>query len=239
MSCAEILWHYLIERYPARRFVPLALLLASAGMLAVPGTERLGAVAALTTGLWAALAAYVAVLALRVWDDLQDRERDASVHPDRITLRDDAATPLRYLELVSAAAAIVLIATGSRPMTRLFVFALLGAAFGLWYRARASLDVSPVLAAHVVLIKYPVIAYLVAPGVVHGTKGLVLAAPVMVTVYLLVCIHEGLHDPQLRRSRLARGVLVAESALMLPLLGLVIASILEIHPLFFGRGSLP
>ena len=71
-------------------------------------------------------------------------------------------------------------------------------------------------------------------------SGLALAAPVLMTVYLLLCIHEGLDDPELRRSRVARGVLVAEAALMLPLLGLVIVSMLEpLRVLSFGRGSMP
>lgn len=239
MSRAEIIRRYLVERYRTRRFIPLALLLASAGMLAAPGTERLGTVAAFGSGLRACFIAYIVVLALRVWDDLQDRERDALAHPDRITVRAEAATPLRHLAWASVAATTVLIATGDEPLARLLVFALLGATLGFWYRVRTSLAPSPVLTAHVVLIKYPVIAYLVAPGAVHGASGLTLAAPVLVAVYLLLCIHEGLDDPELRRSRAARGVLVAESALILPLLGLVIASMLDLHLIFFGRGSNP
>ncbi|MEO7858461.1 MAG: hypothetical protein ABIU76_15805 [Gemmatimonadaceae bacterium] len=240
MSRAETVRHYLFERYPSRRFVPLALLLAGAGLLAVPGTEHLSTVAALHSGLRTSLVVYLIVLSLRVWDDLEDRERDARLHPERITVRVASVTPLRHLQWASAAVASVLIATGARPATRLLVLSLLVAVLGIWYRARASLAPSSVIVAHVVLLKYPVIAYLVAPGVVRGVSGLALAAPVLMTVYVLLCIHEGLDDPELRRSRVARGVLVAEAALMLPLLGLVIVSMLEpLRVLFFGRGSMP
>ena len=240
MSGAETMRRYLSERYPSRRFVPLALLLAGAGMLSVPGAEHLSTAAALRAGLRASLVAYLIILSLRVWDDLEDRERDAPAHPDRVTVRVASATPLRYLQWASAATASVLIATGTQPATRLLVLSLLVAALGIWYRARAWLAPAAVVTAHVVLLKYPVSAYLVAPGVVRGVRGLVLAAPVLVTVYLLLCIHEGLDDPELRRSRAARDVLVAEAGLILPLLALVVVSMLEpLRVLAFDRGSLP
>lgn len=240
MSRAETMRRYLSERYPSRRFVPLALLLAGAGMLAVPRTEHISTVAVLRPGLRAALVAYLIVLSLRVWDDLEDRERDAPAHPDRVSVQIASATPLRYLQWASAAVVSVLIATGAEPATRLLVLSLLAAVLGIWYRARASLTPSSVIAAHVVLLKYPVIAYLVAPGAVRGVSGLALAAPALMMVYLLLCIHEGLDDPELRRSRVARRVLVAEAALMVPLLGLVIVSMLEpLRVLSFGRGTVP
>ena len=122
-------------------------------------------------------------------------------------------------------------------MNRLLVSALLGIALAVWYCGRASLSPSPVFAAHVVLAKYPVVAYLAAPGTLRGSSGLALAAPVFIAMYLLLCIHEALDDPELFRSRVGRRVLVAESVLMLPLLGLVFASISHLQ-LFFGRGSL-
>lgn len=240
MSSAETMRRYLSERYPSQRFVLLALVLAAAGLLAVPTSEHLGTVAALSSGLRASFVAYLIVLSLRLWDDLEDRERDARLHPDRITVRVASVTPLRYLQWVSAAVASVFIATGAQPTTRLIVLSLLVTLLGIWYRARVSLAPSSVVVAHVVLLKYPVIAYLVAPGVVRGVSGLALAAPVLMTVYLLLCIHEGVDDPELRHSRIARAVLMAEAALMLPLLGFVIVSKLQaLRVLSFGQGSMP
>ena len=237
MSRTEIIRRYVIERYPARRFVVLALFLSGSGILAVPAAERADVTEAFGSAIRGALVAWLIVLALRVWDDLEDRGHDALAHPDRITVRPEAAAPLRYLSLVSSGGAIALVAIGVEPVNRLLICALLGVALALWYRRRASLTPSRVSAAHVVLAKYPVIAYLAAPGTLRGSSGLALAAPVFIAMYLLLCIHEALDDPELLRSQVGRRVLVAESVLMLPLLGLVIASISHLQ-LFFGRGSL-
>ena len=237
MSRPDIIRRYMIERYPARRFVALALLLSGSGFLAMLPEQRADLTEAFVSFIRGALVASLIVLALRVWDDLEDRGHDALAHPDRVTVRPEAAVPLRYLSLVSGGGAIALVAIGVEPVNRLLICALLGVALGIWYWARTSLSASRVIAAHVVLAKYPVIAYVAAPGTLRGISGLALAAPVFIAMYLLLCIHEALDDPELFRSRVGRRVLVAESVLMLPLLGLVIASIS--HPqLFFGRGSL-
>ncbi|HVF39591.1 MAG TPA: hypothetical protein VM939_06790 [Gemmatimonadaceae bacterium] len=239
MSHADIIQQYLSERYPAKRFVPFALFLAAAGMLAVPGAEDFRTAATLRSGLLAAFTGYLIVLVLRIWDDLQDRKHDAHVHPDRITLRDDAPRSLRYLARLSASGAILILAAGSHPAPRLLVLALLAASLGVWYGARELSKPMPVIGAHIVLIKYPVIAYIVAPGSTGSARELLMAAPMLIAVYLLLCIHEVLDDPALRRSRTARGVLIAESAVMVPLTALLIASALELDLSFFGRGSLP
>ena len=237
MSRPDIIRRYMIERYPARRFVTLALFVSGSGFLAVPSAERGNVAEALGSAMRGALVAYLIVLTLRVWDDLEDRRHDALAHPDRITVRPEVAVPLRYLTLVSGGGAIALVAIGVEPLNRLLICALLGVALGIWYWAGTSLSPSRVIAAHVVLAKYPVIAYVAAPGTLRGISGLVLAAPVFIAMYLLLCIHEALDDPELFRSRMGRRVFIAESVLMLPLLGLVFASISHLQ-LFFGRGSL-
>lgn len=237
MSRPDIIRRYMIERYPAHRFVALALFLSGSGFLAMPAAQRADLTEAFGSVVRGALVAYLIVLALRVWDDLEDRGHDAFAHPDRITVRPEAAAPLRHLSLVSGGGAIALVAIGVEPLNRLLICALLGAALGIWYWGRTSLSPSRVIAAHVVLAKYPVIAYLTAPGTPIGWRGLASAAPVFIAMYLLLCIHEALDDPELLRSRIGRRVLVAECVLMLPLLGLVITSIPHLQ-LFFGRGSL-
>ena len=237
MSRPDIIRRYMIERYPARRFVALALFVAGSGFLAVSSARQDSIAAAIGSAMRGALVAWLIVLALRVWDDLEDRGHDALAHPDRITVRLEAAAPLRSLSVVSGVSAIALVSIGEEPLKRLLICAILGAALGIWYWARTSLSPSRVIAAHVVLAKYPVIAYLAAPGTLSGRSGLTPAAPVFIAMYLLLCIHETLDDPELFRSRVGRRVFIAESLLMLPLLGLVIASISHFQ-LFFGRGSL-
>ena len=237
MSLPDTIRRYMVERYPARRFVALALFVSGSGFLAMPSAQRGDAAGAFGSVMRGALVAYLIVLALRVWDDLEDRNHDASAHPDRITVLPEATTPLRHLTMVSGGIAMALVAIGVEPMNRLLICAVLVVALAAWYRLRASLSPSRVIAAHVVLAKYPVIAYLAAPEALRAGSGLALAAPVFIAMYLLLCIHEALDDPELFRSRVGRRVLVAESVLMLPLLGLVIASISHTQ-LFFGRGSL-
>lgn len=237
MSRPDIIRRYMVERYPARRFVALALFVSGSGFLAVPSPLHGTSAATFGSAIRSALVAYMIVLALRVWDDLEDRAHDGFAHPDRITVLPEATAPLRYLSLVSGGIAIALVAMGVEPMNRLIICAVLGIALAVWYRVRASLSPSRVFAAHVVLAKYPVIAYLAAPEALRTGSALALAAPIFIAMYLLLCIHEALDDPELFRSQVGRRVLVAESMLMLPLLGLVIASLS--HPqLFFGRGSL-
>ncbi|MEO7366711.1 MAG: hypothetical protein ABIZ36_02060 [Gemmatimonadaceae bacterium] len=237
MSRPDIIRRYMIERYPARRFVALALFVSGSGFLAVPSAQSGNATNALDSIIRGALVAGLIVLALRVWDDLEDRSHDAFAHPARITVRPDSTNPLRYVSLVSGGIAIALVAIGVDPMNRLLICAVLGIALAAWYRVRASLSPSRVFAAHVVLAKYPVIAYIAAPEALRRSSGLAFAAPVFIAMYLLLCIHEALDDPELFHSRVGRRVLLAESVLMLPLLGLVIASISHLQ-LFFGRGSL-
>jgi len=237
MSRPDIIRRYMTERYPARRFVALALFVSGSGFLATLPEQRANVTEAFVSVIRGALVAYLIVLALRVWDDLEDRGHDALAHPDRVTVLPEAAAPLHYLSVVSGGVAIGLVAIGVEPLNRLLICAILGGALAVWYRRRAWISPSPVSAAHIVLAKYPVIAYLAAPGTLRGSSGLALAAPVFIAVYLLLCIHEALDDPELFRSRVGRRVFVAESVIMLPLLGLVIASISHLQ-LFFGRGSL-
>ena len=97
MSPLDIVRRYMIERYPARRFVVLALLLSGSGILAVPAAQRADVTEAFGSAIRGALVAWLIVLALRVWDDIEDRGHDALAHPDRITVRPEAAAPLRYL----------------------------------------------------------------------------------------------------------------------------------------------
>ncbi len=197
MSRLDIIRRYMVERYPARRFVTLAFFVSGSGFLAVPSPQRGNAADAFGSVIRGALVAWLIVLALRVWDDLEDRSHDALAHPDRITVRPGAKPPLRYLSLVSGVIAIALVAIGVAPMNRLLICAVLGIALAAWYRVRATLSPSRVFAAHVVLAKYPVIAYIVAPEALRRSSGLALAAPVFIAMYLLLCIHEALDDPEL------------------------------------------
>lgn len=205
MSRAEIVRAWLRERYPARRFVSLALVLGAVGVLASPELTRIPVADA--TAAWArgAIVAYLLVLCFRIVDDLADRSLDATLHPTRITVREDCE-PLRWVSWVSCGIVAMLLAVGPQRAERLLVLIALDAALLLWYRMRRPTDRAAITNAIVVLAKYPVIALLAAPAVLWTEDGLARAAPFLFALYLILCVHEVLDDPVLRRS-FGRGAL--------------------------------
>ena len=200
MSHADVVRLYLRERYAARRFVPLALLLGGVGILASPELARMTLEDGARAWARGTIIAYLLVLCFRIWDDLEDRDTDAVVHPERITVRADCSSPLRWLSLVLIEIAGVLLILGPQRMERLMVLAGAGIALELWYRLRDAVGASPIANAIAVLAKYPAIALLAAPAVVWMDGGLLRAAPFLFALYLFLCVHEVLDDPVLRRS---------------------------------------
>ena len=196
---AKVASLYLRERYPARRFVPLASLLGGTGMLAARGLASTTLEDAAGAWLRAALLAYLLVLAVRVWDDLEDREHDAPLHPRRITVRVTSATPFLIIQGAAAALAAVLVLTGPQPGARLLMLLVLGVVLGLWYRFRKALGAPPIAGALVVLSKYPAIAYVAAP-VLWSAPSFAYATPFLLALYVALCVHEVLDDPALRGS---------------------------------------
>ena len=228
MSLADVMLRYLRERYPTRRFVPLALVLAAVGVLASPVTTGLSMAFARATAF-----AYVTVLLLRVWDDLEDRAADAAVHPQRVTVTSPATMPFYVLQLVCAVLAIVVLANGPEWRGRMIALATGCIVLAAWYGIRRAVSPPPMLNAHVLLLKYPAIALLAAPSRVN-----VETAPIFALVYLCLCVFESRDDPVLRGSRTAVRVAIAECALMVPLLWLVFTN--ESTPYsHIVRGMLP
>ena len=185
MSSTELVVEYLSERARPTVFVPLALLVAGAAWFVAPGAA------------WTALSfavcgaqALILILALRVWDDLQDRHRDAMRDPDRVTVRAHSTAPLMWLGATLAAIGALMLLGADAPLRRV---GILGAVvFGLlvWYRAR---PVEPSrLASMVLLVKYPALAVLLAPSL--GEVSLVRAATSAGALYVIACTYEFLED---------------------------------------------
>ncbi|MEP6733394.1 MAG: hypothetical protein ABJE10_22310 [bacterium] len=203
MSSVDVMREYLRERYGARRFVPLALILAGVGLLASPDLARETLASNSRTVLRGSVVAYLLVLVFRIWDDLEDRERDTQLHPGRVTGRIATVTPLILLLAVVATLATAVVLTGPQPIMRMMALALLTAIISVWYGARNALTSAPAANALVVLVKYPVLASVTAPAALwdHGDGR---AIRILLALYLALCIHEALDDPVLRRS-LGRG----------------------------------
>ena len=101
MSRTDLILVYLRERYPARRFAPLALLLGGIGILASPDLSQLSLEDAARAWARGTSLAYLLVLSFRVRDDLEDRDVDAVLHPERITVRAGRVSPLRWLSWIA------------------------------------------------------------------------------------------------------------------------------------------
>lgn len=204
MSTVDIARAYLRERYQSKRFVPLAFLVAGAGILASRGLANMTLASVARAGLRGITLAYLLILVFRIWDDLEDRERDAVLHPGRITARVAATGPLIAVLSGASALAAVLVLAGPQPIMRMMALAALTLVISVWYGARGAINSAPVANALVVLAKYPVIAAVVAPAALWAEPDVTRAAPFLLALYLFLCIHEALDDPILRRS-LGRG----------------------------------
>ena len=205
MSSRELIVRYLRERARLSVLVPLAAVMAAIGgwtggqVNGWTGQRR-----AIEFAL-ATVTALVLMLAFRVWDDLEDRSRDAREHPSRVTVVANSVRPLIVVALVLGVSGVLLVVRGPKSGARL---AAIGAAFvilAVWYRLRRASD-RAVFNAHVVLLKYPLLAFAATPF-----------APslgALVALYLILCVSEVVDDRTLRASILARWIAISECALV-------------------------
>jgi 4-hydroxybenzoate polyprenyltransferase len=224
MSSRELIGRYVRERARPSVFVPLAVVMVAmswwtggGGWAGGPGGRWAGKSSALEFVL-AALTAWVLMLAFRVWDDLEDRSRDAREHPTRATVVADSIAPLVGVAVVLVVVGVSLISIGPRPVARLEALAAAAALPGGWYRLRRA-RASAVVNGHVVLLKYPLIA-LAATWVTPSFAALA-------SLYLALCVYEIIDDPALRASIVARRIAISECAL--------VSAIIVTATLFGGR----
>jgi 4-hydroxybenzoate polyprenyltransferase len=184
---------FLRERYDARRFVPLALLLGAVGMIAAGA--RFDSPAALMQSV---VISYLLVLAFRVWDDIEDRERDRREHPERVLARSATTAPwlglIAFAFLLSAA----IVSFGPRSDARLGIVAAGAGALFAWYRIRRRIHASPLVGMSVVFAKYPLIAFVAAPPS-QPVPPLVTALS-LIGLYAALCSYELVDDTALRGS---------------------------------------
>jgi hypothetical protein len=185
-------------RLPPHVFVPLAVFLWGAGAVRFPGGGPAGAVLA-----WTLIAQF------RLWDDLADRHEDRVRDPDRDLVRARSLLPFRLLAaalFVGNAAWLAL----PTPRPLLLPFLILSGLLLAWYAGLRRLIRGPILRSHLLLLKYPTIAYLVAapPRLLADAVFLILLA----LVYLTFCVYEVLHDDRCGAAPGAAGVLGLEMA---------------------------
>ena len=210
-ASTSLIAEYLRTRYSSPVFLALATLLALAGTV---GATTVGT--AVTDVMLGVPIAYLSVLAFRVWDDLEDRPRDRVEHPQRITVRGPSVLPFVHLGVVAAVAAVALICVRPGVSRSLAALGAAAAVLLVWYRVARRSDTNRLLSTHIVLLKYPAIAYATAPAS-HAAASSSAMLVGLVMVYLAICVYEGRDDPHLRASRSARAVLVVEAAVLFPL----------------------
>lgn len=134
--------------------------------------------------------AVLLLLQFRLWDDLEDRERDRAVDPDRVLVRSQAA-PFRFVLNALAIGNLALCAiVGS--VAAVTGVAVLDLTFWLAYRRLRPRVPEGVWRFHVVLVKYPAFVGLLAMTTGALTAGRLLAAALL--VYACACAHEAVHD---------------------------------------------
>ena len=213
MSSRDLIVRYVRERARLSVFVPLALVMAAVGRWTGGGTsgwtggpvDRWTGDNALTTFSVASLAALVLMVAFRVWDDIEDRSRDAREHPSRVTVVADSVVPLIAFALLLGAIGALLVGLGPRAGSRLTAVGMAIAILAVWYRARPA-SARAVVNAHVVLLKYPLLAFAASPA--SPSTG------ALVALYLVLCVYETVDDPALRASITARWIAISECALV-------------------------
>ena len=198
MSATEIIVRYLHERARPRLLVPLALFLAASGLWLVSATEFRMAVL-----LSSSLQALVFCLAFRVWDDLEDRRADRLRHPERVMSLATSTPPFAALIVALAVAGCALLIPSGDLLRR---FAAIGAAVAIlsvWYAGRPSENWNRLAGEHIVLLKYPLIAYAAAPALPSdGVSWRALG--VLSAVYATVCAYDYADDPELRHILVSR-----------------------------------
>ena len=191
MSRGETIVRWMRERYGAR-FVALA---AVVGCVDAVSADRWDA-SSLTRSV---AVAWLVILALRVWDDLADRDVDAQRHPERVSVIGDRVA-LEGLAVFAALAASGLLAIGPQPLMRFLIGAALATALLFWYALRPPRRLL-VADALVLMAKYPVIA-LISASSLQTMQSLVRELPLLVGLYLLLLLYEVVGsveaDPSLR-----------------------------------------
>ena len=192
MSATEIVIRYLRERARVRLFAPLALFLATAGSLLVAGGAfRVDAF------LWATFGAFVFCLAFRVWDDLEDRSADRVRHSERVMSLVTTTRPFVALIGVLAVGGAALLVQFGGILQRAAALGLAVAILSVWYAGRPSEKWNRLAGEHIVSLKYPLIAYAVAPAL-PGDSLSWRVVGVLAAVYATVCIYGYVDDPELR-----------------------------------------
>ena len=184
---------YRRERFPLRMFMPVAGTLTVASLA---GTKPGGIFDTLGSGAMSVLLLFQ----FRLWDDLADRQGDCLRHPERFLCGPVGIASLYMVVVFSGlACAAALLMRG-----RWLEFVLVCGAALFWYAGFSEKARHSIAGRHVLLLKYPIFVWLIAP--IPSLASELIAS--MAIVYLCCAIYELLHDRDVRSQPLARALLV-------------------------------
>ena len=184
---------YLAERFRPAVFVP-AIALHAALALWAGGAEPTAVRLAAAAGLAALL-----LLQFRLWDDLEDRDRDRAVHPERILVLAPPG-PFRHALVVLGLGNLIVLAavpSAGAPAAAAVALAILDVVFFAAYRLRTRVS-DPFWRFGVLLSKYPAFVGVIATaaGAARAPR-LALATAAM---YAAASAYEALHDQHTHRG---------------------------------------
>jgi len=138
------------------------------------------------------------MIQFRLWDDLEDRERDRLQHPERLLVHTETTPFWRVLAALALLNVAWMAASGSR--VAMIGLVLLNLTFWFAYR-RVRPQISDFIwRFQVLLFKYPAFVVLVAAAWGASRVGRLAAAAVV--IYASACVYEALHQ---RRESTAEG----------------------------------
>lgn len=168
---------YAAERLPLRLVVPTGVALAVAAV-----GQRTPIDLALDIAL--ALGLFVQ---FRMWDDLEDRARDAIAHPSRVLVCAPSVYPVQSAAILLTFANVVLLAM--RGLAPLAIYTGTAAMLATLYRSRRTRTAAGDL---ILLSKYPAFVAMLASGRRIDRPVALLVS--LALVYVAACLYEVWHD---------------------------------------------
>jgi 4-hydroxybenzoate polyprenyltransferase len=131
--------------------------------------------------------AFGLVIAFRMWDDVMDRERDRSRHPDRVVVRAPSTTPLIAAAATVAIGAAILVGV-ARGLASVGLLAAYSAVLAASYATRGPRSA---VREWILLLKYGVFT-LALIGLPLTPRALLSAG----AAFAAACVYEWLHDAE-------------------------------------------
>ena len=191
MSLSKLLASYIQTRFPVARYVPLSVFLAAAGLAPVSPVHP-------WQWIFSTILAFSLLLQLRIWDDIADRDHDREMYPNRVLCQIEDLQPfiVAVFGLFVLNGALILIYHGG--IAKPLVYLAFCSFFLAWYRFRSGVVRGSVVHSLCILLKYPVVAWLVT--VSAPDRYLPLQLMCLFSVYLILIIFELLDDSSIRQE---------------------------------------